>query len=158
MRGSASSLHASAGGGTCCLQDLPSLCPSSTSCTPQGSPQRGRLHSPQNAEGEAHRAGYPGVIRADPPAPAAGELQSLLLVPFFVLSSFPVVGSHRPLPLQPVHSNGSMGLCSIGSNASHEQFLSIASSSDSNGLPNEEAQAVRPVSGCKCLGSGKPVS
>lgn len=48
--------------------------------------------------------------------------------------------------LQPVHSNGSMGLCSMGSNASHEQFLSIASSSDSNGVPNEEAQAVRPVS------------
>ncbi|XP_015276506.1 PREDICTED: period circadian protein homolog 1 [Gekko japonicus] len=51
---------------------------------------------------------------------------------------------HRLL-LQPVHSNGSTGLCSIGSNASHEQFLSIASSSDSNGLPNEEAQAVRPM-------------
>ncbi|XP_054850971.1 period circadian protein homolog 1 isoform X2 [Eublepharis macularius] len=51
---------------------------------------------------------------------------------------------HRLL-LQPVHSNGSMGLCSTGSNASHEQFLSIASSSDSNGIPNEEAQAVRPM-------------
>ncbi|XP_077772997.1 period circadian protein homolog 1 isoform X2 [Podarcis muralis] len=51
---------------------------------------------------------------------------------------------HRLL-LQPVHSNGSMGLCSMGSNASHEQFLSIASSSDSNGIPNEEAQAVRPM-------------
>nr|XP_056719616.1 period circadian protein homolog 1 [Euleptes europaea] len=51
---------------------------------------------------------------------------------------------HRLL-LQPVHSNGSMGLCSIGSNASHEQFLSIASSSDSNGIPNEEAQALRPM-------------
>ncbi|KAL8177143.1 UNVERIFIED_CONTAM: hypothetical protein K2H54_042602 [Gekko kuhli] len=51
---------------------------------------------------------------------------------------------HRLL-LQPVHSNGSMGLCSIGSNASHEQFLSIASSSDSNGLPNEEMQVVRPM-------------
>ncbi|XP_053116627.1 period circadian protein homolog 1 isoform X3 [Hemicordylus capensis] len=51
---------------------------------------------------------------------------------------------HRLL-LQPVHSSGSMGLRSIGSNASHEQFLSIASSSDSNGIPNEEAQAVRPM-------------
>ncbi|XP_066483742.1 period circadian protein homolog 1 isoform X2 [Tiliqua scincoides] len=51
---------------------------------------------------------------------------------------------HRLL-LQPVHSNGSMGLCSVGSNASHEQFLSIASSSDSNGIPNEEAQAMRPM-------------
>ncbi|XP_060635930.2 period circadian protein homolog 1 isoform X2 [Anolis sagrei] len=51
---------------------------------------------------------------------------------------------HRSL-LQPVHSNGSTGLCSIGSNASHEQFLSIASSSDSNGIPNEEAQAIRPM-------------
>ncbi|KAJ6653046.1 hypothetical protein lerEdw1_010132 [Lerista edwardsae] len=51
---------------------------------------------------------------------------------------------HRLL-LQPVHSTGSMGLCSMGSNASHEQFLSIASSSDSNGIPNEEAQAVRPM-------------
>uniref|UniRef100_A0A8D0HRL4 Period circadian regulator 1 n=1 Tax=Sphenodon punctatus TaxID=8508 RepID=A0A8D0HRL4_SPHPU len=51
---------------------------------------------------------------------------------------------HRLL-LQPVHGNGSMGLCSIGSNASHEQFLSIASSSDSNGIPNEEAQALQPM-------------
>ncbi|XP_060112494.1 period circadian protein homolog 1 isoform X2 [Heteronotia binoei] len=51
---------------------------------------------------------------------------------------------HRLLQ-QPVHSNGSMGLCSIGSSASHEQFLSIASSSDSNGIPNEEAQAARPM-------------
>ncbi|XP_044273218.1 period circadian protein homolog 1 isoform X1 [Varanus komodoensis] len=51
---------------------------------------------------------------------------------------------HRLL-LQPVHSSGSMGLCSLGSNASHEQFLSVASSSDSNGIPNEEAQAARPM-------------
>ncbi|XP_077169729.1 period circadian protein homolog 1 [Paroedura picta] len=51
---------------------------------------------------------------------------------------------HRLL-LQPVHSSGSAGLCSLGSNASHEHFLSIASSSDSNGVPNEEAQAVRPM-------------
>lgn len=51
---------------------------------------------------------------------------------------------HRLL-LQPVHSNGSMGLCSMGSNASHEQFLSIASSSDSNAIPNEEAQTIRPM-------------
>ncbi|XP_075764479.1 period circadian protein homolog 1 isoform X2 [Pelodiscus sinensis] len=51
---------------------------------------------------------------------------------------------HRLL-LQPVHSNGSVGLCSIGSNASHEQFRSAASSSDSNGLPTEETQAQRPM-------------
>uniref|UniRef100_A0ABM5EJ85 Period circadian protein homolog 1 isoform X4 n=1 Tax=Pogona vitticeps TaxID=103695 RepID=A0ABM5EJ85_9SAUR len=51
---------------------------------------------------------------------------------------------HRLL-LQPVHSNGSTGLCSLGSNASHEQLLSVASSSDSNGAPNEEAQAIRPM-------------
>uniref|UniRef100_A0A8C8VQ16 Period circadian regulator 1 n=1 Tax=Pelusios castaneus TaxID=367368 RepID=A0A8C8VQ16_9SAUR len=51
---------------------------------------------------------------------------------------------HRLL-LQPVHSNGSTGLCSIGSNASHEQFLSAASSSDSNVLPAEESQAQRPM-------------
>ncbi|KAM6453124.1 period circadian protein homolog 1 isoform 1-T3 [Liasis olivaceus] len=48
---------------------------------------------------------------------------------------------HRLL-LQPVHSSGALGLCS---NASHEQFLSIASSSDSNGFPQEEAQALRPM-------------
>uniref|UniRef100_A0A8C3HUK3 Period circadian regulator 1 n=1 Tax=Chrysemys picta bellii TaxID=8478 RepID=A0A8C3HUK3_CHRPI len=51
---------------------------------------------------------------------------------------------HRLL-LQPVHSNGSMGLCSMASNASHEQFLSAASSSDSNGLPAEETRAQRPM-------------
>ncbi|CAM4708276.1 period circadian protein homolog 1 isoform X1 [Caretta caretta] len=51
----------------------------------------------------------------------------------------------RRLLLQPVHSNGSVGLCSLASNASHEQFLSAASSSDSNGLPAEETQAQRPM-------------
>ncbi|XP_038242238.1 period circadian protein homolog 1-like isoform X3 [Dermochelys coriacea] len=51
---------------------------------------------------------------------------------------------HRLL-LQPVHSNGSVGLCSMASNTSHEQFLSAASSSDSNGLPAEETQAQRPM-------------
>ncbi|ETE65550.1 Period circadian protein-like 2, partial [Ophiophagus hannah] len=49
---------------------------------------------------------------------------------------------HRLL-LQPVHSSGALGLCS--NSASHEQFLSIASSSDSNGFPPEEAQALRPM-------------
>uniref|UniRef100_A0A670ZWB3 Period circadian protein homolog 1-like n=1 Tax=Pseudonaja textilis TaxID=8673 RepID=A0A670ZWB3_PSETE len=49
---------------------------------------------------------------------------------------------HRLL-LQPVHSSGALGLCS--NSASHEQFLSIASSSDSNGFPHEEAQALRPM-------------
>ncbi|XP_063157710.1 period circadian protein homolog 1 isoform X2 [Candoia aspera] len=48
---------------------------------------------------------------------------------------------HRLL-LQPVHSSGAPGLCS---STSHEQFLSIASSSDSNGFPPEEAQALRPM-------------
>ncbi|KAM3823886.1 period circadian protein homolog 1 isoform 2-T4 [Vipera latastei] len=47
---------------------------------------------------------------------------------------------HRLL-LQPVHSSGALGLCS--NSASHEQLLSIASSSDSN--PPEEAQALRPM-------------
>uniref|UniRef100_A0A8C0GZ05 Period circadian regulator 1 n=1 Tax=Chelonoidis abingdonii TaxID=106734 RepID=A0A8C0GZ05_CHEAB len=51
---------------------------------------------------------------------------------------------HRLL-LQPVHSNGSVGLCSMASNASHEQFLSAASSSDSNGLLAEEMPAQRPM-------------
>ncbi|XP_058035635.1 period circadian protein homolog 1 isoform X2 [Ahaetulla prasina] len=49
---------------------------------------------------------------------------------------------HRLL-LQPVHSSGALGLCS--NSASHEQFMSIASSSDSNGFPAEEAQALRPM-------------
>uniref|UniRef100_A0A8C4YID7 Period circadian regulator 1 n=1 Tax=Gopherus evgoodei TaxID=1825980 RepID=A0A8C4YID7_9SAUR len=51
---------------------------------------------------------------------------------------------HRLL-LQPVHSNGSVGLCSMASNTSHEQFLSAASSSDSNGLLAEETPAQRPM-------------
>ncbi|XP_039193950.1 period circadian protein homolog 1 isoform X3 [Crotalus tigris] len=49
---------------------------------------------------------------------------------------------HRLL-LQPVHSSGALGLCS--NSASHEQFLSIASSSDSNGFAPEEALALRPM-------------
>uniref|UniRef100_A0A8C3HU34 Period circadian regulator 1 n=1 Tax=Chrysemys picta bellii TaxID=8478 RepID=A0A8C3HU34_CHRPI len=61
---------------------------------------------------------------------------------------------HRLL-LQPVHSNGSMGLCSMASNASHEQFLSAASSSDSNGLPAEETRAQRPVRAPALGGEGE---
>ncbi|KAM9111697.1 LOW QUALITY PROTEIN: period circadian protein homolog 1 [Pangshura tecta] len=51
---------------------------------------------------------------------------------------------HRLL-LQPVHGSGSVGLCSVASNASPEQFLSAASSSNSNGLPAEETPAQRPM-------------
>ncbi|XP_047665858.1 period circadian protein homolog 3 isoform X3 [Tachysurus fulvidraco] len=35
--------------------------------------------------------------------------------------------------LQPVHTNGSSGYGSLGSNGSHEHYISVASSSDSNG-------------------------
>ncbi|XP_070582980.1 period circadian protein homolog 1 isoform X2 [Erythrolamprus reginae] len=49
---------------------------------------------------------------------------------------------HRLL-LQPVHSSGAVGLCS--NSASHEQLPSVASSSDSNGFPPEEALAFRPM-------------
>ncbi|XP_039603048.1 period circadian protein homolog 1b isoform X1 [Polypterus senegalus] len=51
---------------------------------------------------------------------------------------------HRLL-VQPVHTNSSLGYCSVGSNGSHEQFLSIASSSDSNGIPAEEARLHKPM-------------
>lgn len=36
-------------------------------------------------------------------------------------------------PWQPVHNNGSSGYGSLGSNGSHEHYISVASSSDSNG-------------------------
>lgn len=36
-------------------------------------------------------------------------------------------------PFQPVHNNGSSGYGSLGSNGSHEHYISVASSSDSNG-------------------------
>ncbi|XP_026546193.1 period circadian protein homolog 1-like [Notechis scutatus] len=49
---------------------------------------------------------------------------------------------HRLL-LQPVHSSGALGHCS--NSASHKQFLSITSSSNSNGFPPEEAQALWPM-------------
>lgn len=35
--------------------------------------------------------------------------------------------------LQPVRNNGSSGYGSLGSNGSHEHYISVASSSDSNG-------------------------
>uniref|UniRef100_A0A3Q3LF82 Period circadian clock 3 n=1 Tax=Mastacembelus armatus TaxID=205130 RepID=A0A3Q3LF82_9TELE len=35
--------------------------------------------------------------------------------------------------LQPIHNNGSSGYGSLGSNGSHEHYISVASSSDSNG-------------------------
>ncbi|KAJ8280385.1 hypothetical protein GJAV_G00053890 [Gymnothorax javanicus] len=45
------------------------------------------------------------------------------------------------LLLQPVHSIGSSGYGSLGSNGSHEQLMSVASSSDSNGTSNANAEA-----------------
>ncbi|XP_069039905.1 period circadian protein homolog 3 isoform X2 [Lepisosteus oculatus] len=42
--------------------------------------------------------------------------------------------------LQPVHNNGSSGYGSLGSNGSHEHYISVASSSDSNGNVWEDAQ------------------
>ncbi|KAM4704426.1 period circadian protein homolog 3 isoform 2-T2 [Rhinophrynus dorsalis] len=42
--------------------------------------------------------------------------------------------------LQPVHNNGSSGYGSLGSNGSYEHYISIASSSDSNGNTVEETQ------------------
>ncbi|XP_039356055.1 period circadian protein homolog 1 isoform X2 [Mauremys reevesii] len=71
----------------------------------------------------------PKVLKMRPPEPDVQELSEQI---------------HRLL-LQPVHGNGSLGLCSRASNASHEQFLSAASSSDSNGLPAEETPAQRPM-------------
>nr|QGW67272.1 period 3 [Rhamdia quelen] len=41
--------------------------------------------------------------------------------------------------LQPVHNNGSSGYGSLGSNGSHEHYISVASSSDSNGNPWEDS-------------------
>ncbi|XP_008304447.1 period circadian protein homolog 3 isoform X2 [Stegastes partitus] len=42
-------------------------------------------------------------------------------------------GKIYKLFLQPVHNNGSSGYGSLGSNGSHEHYISVASSSDSNG-------------------------
>ncbi|KAE8593287.1 hypothetical protein XENTR_v10019064 [Xenopus tropicalis] len=42
--------------------------------------------------------------------------------------------------LQPVHNNGSSGYGSLGSNGSYEHYISIASSSDSNGNCVDETQ------------------
>ncbi|KAM4741598.1 period circadian protein homolog 3 isoform 3-T3 [Anableps anableps] len=41
--------------------------------------------------------------------------------------------------LQPVHNNGSSGYGSLGSNGSHEHYVSFASSSESNGNPWEDS-------------------
>ncbi|XP_071431892.1 period circadian protein homolog 3 isoform X2 [Pithys albifrons albifrons] len=49
-------------------------------------------------------------------------------------------GQIYKLLLQPVHSNVSSGYGSLGSNGSYEHYISIASSSDSNGNCAEETQ------------------
>ncbi|XP_032849100.2 period circadian protein homolog 3 isoform X2 [Tyto alba] len=49
-------------------------------------------------------------------------------------------GQIYKLLLQPVHSNVSSGYGSLGSNGSYEHYISIASSSDSNGNGTEEVQ------------------
>lgn len=48
------------------------------------------------------------------------------------------------IPTQPVHSNVSSGYGSLGSSGSYEHYISVASSSDSNGNCAEETQ--EPVS------------
>ncbi|XP_041118599.1 period circadian protein homolog 2-like isoform X2 [Polyodon spathula] len=50
---------------------------------------------------------------------------------------------HRLL-LQPVHSHGSSGYGSLGSNESREHLISVASSSESFGLLNEESKQEKP--------------
>ncbi|XP_072210398.1 period circadian protein homolog 3 isoform X1 [Excalfactoria chinensis] len=49
-------------------------------------------------------------------------------------------GQIYKLLLQPVHSNVSSGYGSLGSNGSYEHYISVASSSDSNGNGAEETQ------------------
>nr|XP_033778422.1 period circadian protein homolog 3 [Geotrypetes seraphini] len=49
-------------------------------------------------------------------------------------------GQIYKLLLQPVHNNGSSGYGSLGSNGSYEHYISMASSSDSNGNCVEEVQ------------------
>ncbi|XP_060690221.1 period circadian protein homolog 2 [Hemiscyllium ocellatum] len=51
----------------------------------------------------------------------------------------------RQLLLQPVYNNGSSGYGSLGSNGSHAQFMSVASSSDSSGNINEESHWNKPM-------------
>ncbi|XP_067898200.1 period circadian protein homolog 2 isoform X2 [Heterodontus francisci] len=51
----------------------------------------------------------------------------------------------RQLLLQPVYNNGSSGYGSLGSSGSHARFMSVASSSDSNGNINEESQWDKPM-------------
>ncbi|XP_072330680.1 period circadian protein homolog 2 isoform X2 [Scyliorhinus torazame] len=51
----------------------------------------------------------------------------------------------RQLLLQPVYNNGSSGYGSLGSNGSYAQFMSVASSSDSNGNINEESRWDKPM-------------
>ncbi|NXT51880.1 PER3 protein, partial [Pluvianellus socialis] len=54
-------------------------------------------------------------------------------------------GQIYKLLLQPVHSNVSSGYGSLGSNGSYEHYISIASSSDSNGNCAEEIQEPRTL-------------
>ncbi|XP_048460078.1 period circadian protein homolog 2 [Rhincodon typus] len=51
----------------------------------------------------------------------------------------------RQLLLQPVYNNGSSGYGSLGSNGSHAQFVSVASSSDSSGNIKDESHWNRPM-------------
>uniref|UniRef100_UPI00398EFB06 period circadian protein homolog 2 isoform X2 n=1 Tax=Pristiophorus japonicus TaxID=55135 RepID=UPI00398EFB06 len=49
------------------------------------------------------------------------------------------------LLLQPVYNNGSSGYGSLGSNGSHAQFMSVASSSESNGNTTGESHWDKPL-------------
>ncbi|XP_066578549.1 period circadian protein homolog 1b isoform X2 [Amia ocellicauda] len=73
-------------------------------------------------------------------APPCGGLLPSMVPEIHQLSS----QIHRLL-LQPVHSSSSLGYCSVGSNGSHEPYLSLASSSDSTGAPAEDTPQHQPM-------------
>ena len=65
---------------------------------------------------------------------------SLFIIFYLSVSVSPVPSFLCVSPPQPVHNNGSSGYGSLGSNGSHEHYISVASSSDSNGNLWEDAQ------------------
>lgn len=115
--------------------------------TPQGAPERGRVHSsgPQPHSGPGRR--YPGALRADPTAALTGEGgEEGLGRRRRGLGCRPRTSNLWLFLSQPVHSPSPTGLCGVGPATSPGPLLSPGSSSDSNGGDAEGPGPPAPVS------------
>lgn len=101
-------------------------------CVFQGSCKRRCVCSTSFPWREDHWFRHSGNKWTDPQAPSPSMYTHQTLTSFFIHKCISLCNSL--FSHQPVHNMGSSGYGSHGSNGSHEQLVSISSSSESNGI------------------------